>query len=410
MEILLIREGFEHLYAERLAKIAVSQSPEIATKRLMCKEVMPCDDQEAETYSEVRTELGVNIYQLNGVLVKDLGYWDNDSSMVNLKRCIEEGEEDTSVLAHIIEIDSPGGQATFCDTLSAFIKNGVNKPIYAVVNGNCCSGAYWIASGCDKIYATENTDTFGSIGVMSSLTIDSDYMKKLGIERVQVYAPQSSEKNSVMKAALAGNIKPLQMEVLAPIADAFINTVKTNRAITDDSHVFKGKDYLTPDAIAINLIDGIKTIEQIKIEAFNEGLALYNQSKKDMTTHKLSAIAAAIGFTTDTFSADAQGNISLGVNEVLAIENALSAKASSQETAPVAAIQTPPATVTKEDVSSIVAEALKAQKTEFEAKIEAMKQAAVTAPVLAPNGGASDGTPPIDAKTAAAKDSVEIFG
>ncbi len=75
-------------------------------------------------------------------------------------------EEDSTVDALLIEIDSPGGAPVAADEmLSALL--AVHKPVIAVVREVGASAAYWVATGADYIIASPVSDV-GSIGVTMS--------------------------------------------------------------------------------------------------------------------------------------------------------------------------------------------------------------------------------------------------
>lgn len=77
---------------------------------------------------------------------------------------------DPNISAILFDVDSPGGEVNGCSELANMIYNARGKkPIIAYASGSCCSGAYWIASACDKIMAAD-TAILGSIGVFPSLS------------------------------------------------------------------------------------------------------------------------------------------------------------------------------------------------------------------------------------------------
>jgi protease-4 len=87
--------------------------------------------------------------------------------------------DDDSVKAIILHINSPGGgaaasQEIYHEVLS--IRNEKKKPIIASIESVGASGAYYIASGCDKIYANE-ASVVGSIGVIMEWTNYGELMK-----------------------------------------------------------------------------------------------------------------------------------------------------------------------------------------------------------------------------------------
>lgn len=66
----------------------------------------------------------------------------------------------------VLEIDSPGGQATGIGDLAALIRSSP-KPVTAFVEGIAASAAYWLASAAGRIVASPNA-MLGSIGVVAS--------------------------------------------------------------------------------------------------------------------------------------------------------------------------------------------------------------------------------------------------
>lgn len=84
-----------------------------------------------------------------------------------LARDFNKALQHPEVKAILFDIDSPGGEVNGCSELAdmIFLARG-KKPIVAYASGACCSGAYWIASACDRILASD-TAVLGSIGVVS---------------------------------------------------------------------------------------------------------------------------------------------------------------------------------------------------------------------------------------------------
>lgn len=183
-------------------------------------------------------------------------------------------EADENVVAIIGYIDSPGGQvdgtASFADTIKS-----LSKPTIAIIDdGMMASAAMWIGSAFDEIYATQPTDSAGSIGVYCTFLDVTGFYEKNGIKVHTVYAPQSTEKNIEVKEAFKGKYS-LMEEDLSFIAQTFINVIKTNRGDRLTSDIWnKGGMYYANEAIEIGLIDGIKGFEE---------LVSYARSKADLS-------------------------------------------------------------------------------------------------------------------------------
>lgn len=155
----------------------------------------------------------------------------------------------------ILLSDSPGGEAfagkRIADTIAS-----QSKPVYTVVDGLCASAMYHVAA-VTKIFATSPMDKIGSIGTLITLADYSAYFESKGIKMLELYATESTEKNTEVREALKGNIKPLQ-RYLNAINDAFVSDVKNARGTSiTDPDAYKGKTFLAADALTAGLIDGI---------------------------------------------------------------------------------------------------------------------------------------------------------
>ncbi len=75
-------------------------------------------------------------------------------------------EEDGSIKAILIEVDSPGGLPVAGEYIASTIA-GLTKPVVAVIRQSGMSAAYWAVSSADMVFASRNSDV-GSIGVTAS--------------------------------------------------------------------------------------------------------------------------------------------------------------------------------------------------------------------------------------------------
>lgn len=176
-------------------------------------------------------------------------------------------DADENVSAIIGYIDSPGGQVDGTASLADTIK-GLKKPTIAIIDdGMMASAAMWIGSAFSEIYASQPTDSAGSIGVYTTLMDVSGWYEKQGVKLHTVYAPESSEKNIEYRNAMQGKYDMIKDD-LSVIAQAFHETIKTNRGdkLTSDKWN-KGGMYYADEATEIGLIDGIKSFEAVVTRA-----------------------------------------------------------------------------------------------------------------------------------------------
>lgn len=185
--------------------------------------------------------------------------------MIDKANLLQKLDASEKFKAIIIDIDSPGGQASGTQLLADTIKN-LSIPTIAVVNdGMMASAAMWIGSACDEIYATTNTDMFGSIGVYCTLYDFNSYLEKEGIPVHEIYADQSVDKNKGYRDALKNDYTKIK-EGLNFLCESFITGVKENRGDrlkTDKINPFTGDMYKASVAVEIGLIDGVMSFPEV---------------------------------------------------------------------------------------------------------------------------------------------------
>lgn len=183
---------------------------------------------------------------------------------------------DESVKAVVLDIDSPGGEVNGCSELADMIyKSRGRKPLIAYASGYCCSGAYWIASACDKILAAD-TAVLGSIGVVSVFEKNNDG------KTMEIVSSQSPNKRPDPETD-EGRAK-IQSRV-DNLAEVFIAKVARNRGITALNVIegFGAGDVSVGQyAVRNGLADGLSSFEDI--------ISSLNLEKKSMNeTENLSA-------------------------------------------------------------------------------------------------------------------------
>ncbi len=98
--------------------------------------------------------------------------------------------DDSSIKAIILHINSPGGGAAASQEIYhevLRVRQEKHKVIVASVESVGASGAYYIASACNKIYANE-ASVVGSIGVIMEWTNYGDLMRWAKLKSVVIHA------------------------------------------------------------------------------------------------------------------------------------------------------------------------------------------------------------------------------
>ena len=135
---------------------------------------------------------------------------------------------DNTVHSILFVFDSPGGEATGINELAGAIREKRDeglKRIEAYCDGDCASGAYWLASATSLI-TTDPTSAVGSIGVVSRVRDPKAAGKKLTLEFWNSRSPKKRlDPNSYEgQAAIQGYIDDM--------GDEFIQAVADNRGVS----------------------------------------------------------------------------------------------------------------------------------------------------------------------------------
>lgn len=269
----------------------------------------------------------VAIYEIHGVITKHDQFC-GPRGTVSLMRQMEKNEKDPAIVAHVLDIESGGGEATNIETVARFIR-GLEKPVLSSYNGLCCSAAYYIAAAGDEIYATEQTDLVGSIGTLITFLDFREYYEKQGVKLHEIYASQSELKNAPFRAALDGDYEPIRTQLLDPYAQQFIQTIQEFRPGVQEEDAYKGQTYMADDAVKIGMIDGVKRFAEVLDLAFqagrdrNDGAQLSNdQNHVEMDkTQNYPNLLQALSY--ETIEADAEGGIYLSPEELAVLEGHL---------------------------------------------------------------------------------------
>jgi len=199
----------------------------------------------------------VALIKVNGVIMGDGGssYLGPDTlSSQTIVSFIEEAEEDLTIEAIMVEINSPGGSAVASDEIAAALKS-TTKPTVAVIREVGASGGYWVASATDHIVANRMSIT-GSIGVISSYLEFSGLMEKYGVGYERLVAGERKDIGTPFRS-LTGDEKALLQNKLDLIHDYFIEEVANNRNMNEEQveQIATGEFYLGIEAYNYGLID-----------------------------------------------------------------------------------------------------------------------------------------------------------
>ena len=169
-----------------------------------------------------------------------------------------QAQDDESVKAIVLRVDSPGGTvAASQEIMTAIRRVAEDKPVITSVGDLCASGAYMVASQTDEIIASPGS-TIGSIGVIMQIPNAEELLDKVGVQFTTLTAGEYKDAGSLYRSLTETETAMLD-EQLALIQDQFIADVAEGREMTEDEvrALATGWAWLGSEALELGLIDTI---------------------------------------------------------------------------------------------------------------------------------------------------------
>ncbi|WP_276302123.1 signal peptide peptidase SppA [Halorussus lipolyticus] len=184
------------------------------------------------------------------------------SSADDIVEQIERADEDQSAQALLLKLNTPGGQVVPSDDIRIAAER-FDGPTVAYATDTCASGGYWIASGCDTIYARDGS-IVGSIGVIGSRVNAAEAADKLGLEYERLTAGKYKDAGNSLKGMSEDEREYLQ-GLIDGYYDEFVDRVTDGRDLSDEQvRDTEAKVYLGEEAAAIGLVDELGTKRDVK--------------------------------------------------------------------------------------------------------------------------------------------------
>lgn len=229
----------------------------------------------------------------NVALIRIIGEINSDASIfggvssVEIVRQLELAARDPTIKAIVLEINSPGGSVVAIDEVIRKLSE-INKPKVAWIREMGTSGAYWIATYCDKIVANEFSLT-GSIGVTASYLEFSGFLERYNISYIRIVSGERKDVGSPFRKPTEEEIG-IFMEMVKEIHRKFIEDVARNRRLNEsyvreiaDGSIFLGKkafdlglvDKLGGEKEMKEVVKELSQVEEVEFKGFEEKLDLW---------------------------------------------------------------------------------------------------------------------------------------
>lgn len=165
----------------------------------------------------------------------------------------------------VLFVDSPGGGVYESDEVYrkiAELKKRYNKPLVISMGKIAASGAYYISSPADAIYADRNTLT-GSIGVIMSTYNYEELAENLGIKQYVFKSGKNKDILNPMREA-SEEEKEIMQAIIDESYGYFVDVVADGRKLDRDKviEIADGRIYTAKQARELGLIDEIGGIDE----------------------------------------------------------------------------------------------------------------------------------------------------
>jgi protease-4 len=195
----------------------------------------------------------------------DIGVIEIESVIVSSKYIVDDlkaFEDDPSIKAVIIRVDSPGGiVAASWEIYEEIEKLEEKKKVVVSMGTVAASGGYHVSLPADVIVANPATLT-GSIGAIMEFPIIEDLLKKIGVDFQVVKSKEYKDIGSPHRR-MTDEEKELLKDVVLDVYDQFVEAVVKHRNLPKDT-VLKyadGRIFTGRQAYELGLVDTLGSFE-----------------------------------------------------------------------------------------------------------------------------------------------------
>lgn len=236
------------------------------------------------------------IVPIVGSLVNRGSWIGSNSGMTSyegLAAQLREAADDPDVASILLDIDSPGGEATGMFAIAEQVRQiGQSKPVTAFVNDMAASAAYGIASAANEIVVSP-TSVVGSIGVVMTHMDRSKQLERTGVKPTLIYAGKHKVDGNGFGPLSETVHADLQAEVMK-FYDQFVSLVGRGRTGMGEQAIrnTEARTYIGNDAVERGLADRIASLDEVlnDLEATARG-AYSNRSWFAMSKTSIEAAA-----------------------------------------------------------------------------------------------------------------------
>jgi protease-4 len=209
----------------------------------------------------------IAIIEVNGVIMNARigGFLDSGENPVAVFReKLDAAANDHRVKAVVLRINSPGGAVTASDIMYqdlVHFRHKTGKPVVACMMDVAASGAYYLAMGCDQIYAHPSTVT-GSIGVIMTLYNAAGLFSKIGVASNPIKSGPNKDIGNPGRP-MTEEERAILQGMVNRFYDQFVEVVVQGRHLPEERirALADGRVYTGVDAQQLGLVDHVGYLE-----------------------------------------------------------------------------------------------------------------------------------------------------
>jgi len=177
---------------------------------------------------------------------------------------IDRADEDDNVDALLVKLNTPGGEVVPSDDIRLAAER-FDGPTVAYTTDVCASGGYWIASGCDELWAREGS-IVGSIGVIGSRVNASGLAEKMGLSYERFAAGEYKDAGTPLRELEEDEREYLQ-GLIDGYYETFVDRVSEGRNLEPEFvRDTEARIYLGEQADEMGLVDHLGTRRELEDE------------------------------------------------------------------------------------------------------------------------------------------------
>src|SRR5919107_1299775 len=194
------------------------------------------------------------------------------STPEGLTDALRQAGSDPSVVAVVLEIDSPGGGVTASDEMHQSVldfEENTGEPVVVSMQDVTASGGYYISTAADRIVANKTTLT-GSLGVIISLPHFAEAADKYRIKRVVIKSGKYKDIGSAFRE-MAPDEREIFQSIVDDLYSQFVDVISEGRDIPEERvrEIADGRIYSGVQAKKLGLVDSFGELEDAAATAGN---------------------------------------------------------------------------------------------------------------------------------------------